>query len=115
MWYPAAVLLFVLMQTPNYSAEGLKALDGANYAVAVEQFSKAVAADPKDYTAQMQYDLTFFPASEAVAERCTEKSIMYTPLILGGVIANQVKRILAGNTVKPAITMSMKEYQIVFM
>ena len=40
MWYPAAALLFVLMQTPDYSAEGLKALDGANYAVALEQFSK---------------------------------------------------------------------------
>ena len=38
MWYPAAVLLFVLVQAPDYSAEGLKALDGANYAVAVEQF-----------------------------------------------------------------------------
>ena len=57
MWYPAAVLLFVLMQTPNYSAEGLKALDGANYAVAVEQFSKAVAADPKDYAAHFNLAL----------------------------------------------------------
>jgi molybdopterin/thiamine biosynthesis adenylyltransferase len=82
--------------------------------MAAEQFS-VYTVDPKNYTDQMRYEQTFFPASEAVAERCTEKSIMYTPLILGGVIANQVKRILAGNTVKPAITMSMKEYQIVFM
>lgn len=82
--------------------------------MAAEQFS-VYTINPQIYTEQKGYELTFFPASEAVAERCTEKSIMYTPLILGGVIANQVKRILAGNTVKPAITMSMKEYQIVFM
>ena len=82
--------------------------------MAAEQFS-VYTVDPKDFLQQKKYEQTFFPASEAVAERCTEKSIMYTPLILGGVIANQVKRILAGNTVKPAITMSMKEYQIVFM
>jgi tetratricopeptide (TPR) repeat protein len=57
MWYPAAVLLFALMQTPDYSAEGLKALDGGNYAAAVEQLSKAVAADPKDYAAHFNLAL----------------------------------------------------------
>lgn len=57
MWYPAAVLLLALMQTPDYSAEGLKALDGANYAAAVEQLSKAVAADRKDYAAHFNLAL----------------------------------------------------------
>jgi tetratricopeptide (TPR) repeat protein len=57
MWYPAAVLLVALMQTPDYSAEGVKALDGGNYAGAVEQLSKAVAADPKDYAAHFNLAL----------------------------------------------------------
>jgi Tfp pilus assembly protein PilF len=57
MWVPAAVLLLALMQTPDYSAEGLNALDGGNYAAAVEQLSKAVAADPKDYTAHFNLAL----------------------------------------------------------
>ncbi len=57
MWYPAAVLLLALLQTPDYSAEGLKALDAGNYTAAVEQLSKAVAADPQDYAANFNLAL----------------------------------------------------------
>ena len=59
MWVPAAVLLFALMQTPDYFTEGLKSLDGGNYAAAVEQLSKAVAAAPKDYAAQFNLALAY--------------------------------------------------------
>ena len=49
MWAFAAFLFF--LQAPDYSAEGLKALDAAKYDQAAEWFGKAVAADPKDYSA----------------------------------------------------------------
>lgn len=41
--------LLVAAQTPDHNAAGLKALDERNYELAVQHFSKAVAADPKDY------------------------------------------------------------------
>ena len=47
--YPAiALVLFLAFQT-NFAEQGLKALDEKRYAVAVESFTQAVAADPKDY------------------------------------------------------------------
>ena len=44
MLVAAACLL--LLQTPDFSAEGLKALEGGKYDAAADAFSKAVAADP---------------------------------------------------------------------
>jgi tetratricopeptide (TPR) repeat protein len=57
MW----VLLFValLAQAPDYVAEGLKALDAGNSAAAVESFTKAVAADPADYSAHFNLALAY--------------------------------------------------------
>jgi tetratricopeptide (TPR) repeat protein len=49
----------VLAQAPDYAAEGGKALDAKNYAAAVELFTKAVAADPKDYTAHFNLALSY--------------------------------------------------------
>jgi Tfp pilus assembly protein PilF len=46
----AAVFLF-LLQTPDYDAEGSKALDAGKYEAAADSFTKAIAADPKDYYA----------------------------------------------------------------
>jgi tetratricopeptide (TPR) repeat protein len=57
MWAFAAVLLF--LQTPDYTAEGLKALDAAKYDQATELFGKAVAADPKDYAAHFNLALAY--------------------------------------------------------
>jgi tetratricopeptide (TPR) repeat protein len=49
MWAIAAA--FLLLQTTDYSEEGLKALEAGQYQAAAEAFTKAVAADPKDYVA----------------------------------------------------------------
>jgi tetratricopeptide (TPR) repeat protein len=57
MWVLAAVLLF--LQSPDYSAEGLQALDAAKYDRAAELFGKAVAADPKDYAAHFHLALSY--------------------------------------------------------
>ncbi len=57
MWAFAAFLFF--LQAPDYSAEGLKALDAAKYDQAAEWFGKAVAADPKDYSAHFNLALAY--------------------------------------------------------
>lgn len=57
MWALAAVLFF--LQTPDYTAEGVKALDAAKYDRAAELFAKAVAADPKDYAAHFHLALSY--------------------------------------------------------
>jgi len=62
MW----VILFValLAQAPDYVAEGLKALDAGNPGVAVESFTKAVAADPADYSAHFNLALAYSMSSK---------------------------------------------------
>ena len=46
MWALAAALL--LLQAPDFNADGRKALEARNYEAAVQSFAKAVEADPKD-------------------------------------------------------------------
>jgi len=57
MWAVAAVLLF--LETPDYSAEGMRALDSGKYEQAAALFGKAVAADPKDYAAHFNLALSY--------------------------------------------------------
>jgi tetratricopeptide (TPR) repeat protein len=57
MW---PILLFAfLAQAPNYVSEGLKALDAGNSSAAVDAFSKAVSADPADYSAHFNLGLAY--------------------------------------------------------
>jgi tetratricopeptide (TPR) repeat protein len=56
MWVP---VLLLLLQTTDFSAEGLKALEARNYQAAAEAFGKAAAADPKDYYAHFHLGLSF--------------------------------------------------------
>jgi len=44
---------------PDYSAEGVQALEAQKYDAAVEAFSKAIAADPKDYFAHFNLGLAY--------------------------------------------------------
>lgn len=52
-----ALVLFVSLASEDFNAEGRKALEAQNYTLAVEQFTKAVAADEKDYTARFHLAL----------------------------------------------------------
>lgn len=54
----AAVLLFFL-QTPDYSADGAKALEEGKYEAAAQSFSQAVAADPQDYYAHFNLAMAY--------------------------------------------------------
>jgi tetratricopeptide (TPR) repeat protein len=54
-------ILFValLVQAPDFLAEGLKALDAGKPEAALESFAKAVAADPADYSAHFNLALAY--------------------------------------------------------
>lgn len=52
-------LALLLAQATDFQSEGLKALDAQKYGQAAEFFSKAVAADPKDYAAHFHLALAF--------------------------------------------------------
>jgi tetratricopeptide (TPR) repeat protein len=43
----------------EYQADGIKALDAKNYVLALDLFSKAVTADPKDYAAHFHLALSY--------------------------------------------------------
>lgn len=57
MWAIAAALFF--LQTADFNAEGMKALDEGKYEAAVQSFSRAIAADPKDYFAHFNLGLAY--------------------------------------------------------
>lgn len=56
MWL---LLVALLAQSADFSAEGTKALDAKDYAAAVDFFTKAAASDPKDYGAQFNLALSY--------------------------------------------------------
>src|SRR5947199_5888425 len=58
MWWAAALLLFAALDSSDVSL-GLKALDEKRYAAAIESFTKAIAADPKDYAAHFNLALAY--------------------------------------------------------
>jgi tetratricopeptide (TPR) repeat protein len=58
MWSLATALLLTLIQAPpDYVAQGMKALEAQKYAEAAGDFTKAIAADPKDYAAHFHLAL----------------------------------------------------------
>ena len=56
MWF---LLLAFLAQSADFQADGLKALDANKFEDAAALFSKAVAADPKDYGAHFNLGLAY--------------------------------------------------------
>src|SRR6476646_2140952 len=58
MWAILATFL-LLQQAPDLTADGLKALDDGKYDVAAGLFTKAVEADPKDYSAHFNLALAY--------------------------------------------------------
>jgi tetratricopeptide (TPR) repeat protein len=57
MWSQVALFLLLLLQSPDFSAEGIKALEAQKYNEAAQLFAKAVEADPKDYAAHFHLAL----------------------------------------------------------
>lgn len=69
--------------------------------------------DPKSAADHKMYEQTWFEENQATAPRCTAKSIMYTPFILGGFTANQVKKVLTNEPLERYICFGMKYNQLV--
>jgi tetratricopeptide (TPR) repeat protein len=70
MWPAAAALFFLALQSGDVSV-GLKALDEKRYDAAVESFTRAITADPKDYAAHFNLALAYSlldKNAQAVAE-----------------------------------------------
>ena len=59
MGFLAMLLLLYVPQNTDFSAEGLKALEANKYEEAAQLLSKAVEADPKDYSAQFNLALAY--------------------------------------------------------
>lgn len=55
----AELALFLFLQAPDYTAEGMKALDDHRYDAAVQSFQKAIEADAKDYGAHFNLALAY--------------------------------------------------------
>jgi tetratricopeptide (TPR) repeat protein len=53
----AATVLLFLLQSPDFNEEGRKALEAQKYEEAAADFTKAIAADPADYTAHFHLAL----------------------------------------------------------
>ena len=69
MWLTTAALLF--WQAANPASEGLKALEESRYEAAVQAFTKAIEADPADYSAHFNLGLAYSfleKDSEGIAE-----------------------------------------------
>ena len=58
MW-PTALLVLLLAFQNNYYEQGLKALDQNQYQVAVDDFLKAIEAEPQDYTLRFNLALAY--------------------------------------------------------
>jgi tetratricopeptide (TPR) repeat protein len=54
---PLAAIIVLAAFQPNYYQDGLKALDAQQYQAAADDFTKALVADPKDFTAH--FNLAF--------------------------------------------------------
>lgn len=94
MWF-AALLLFV---QADYTSDGMKALEESRFADAVVAFTKAIAADPKDYFAHFNLAMahTFLRQDdEAVAEYRKTLEIkprLYEAELNGGIVLMRQKK-----------------------
>jgi tetratricopeptide (TPR) repeat protein len=59
MGWLVAALLLVLLQSTDFNADGVKALEANDYEAAAQQFTKAVEADPDDYSAHFHLALAY--------------------------------------------------------
>ncbi len=70
------------------------------------------AMSPNDEKDQGSYEKTLYSDEEAVPERCTMKSVMFTPLLLSGFIAKTVKDLVTGNPYLRVAQLGIKDNQM---
>jgi len=113
----AAGLLLFFLQTPDYDAEGAKALEDGKYDAAAASFTKAIAADPQDYYAHFNLAMAYTFLSkdaDALAEyrRTLEvKPGLYEAELNGGILLLRQKNPAdALPLLEDAATQRPKEY-----
>jgi len=95
MWALLVALFF--LQSTDFSSEGMHALEAGKYDAAVEAFTKAIAADPKDYTAHFNLALAYtflHKDAEGIAEyrKTLElKPGLYEAQLNGGILLMRQK------------------------
>ena len=63
---------------------------------------------PMDFYQCREYEKSLYPSSEALQERCTAKTIMYTVLSIASLLANQVKKFLVGDMLHQELLFDLK-------
>lgn len=66
------------------------------------------SVNPNDLFECRRYEAHLYPSSEALQERCTAKTILYTVLSIASLIANQVKKYLSGEGLNQELIFDMK-------
>jgi tetratricopeptide (TPR) repeat protein len=118
MWAAATGLVLFLLQSPDFNEEGRKALEARKYDEAAQDFGKAIAADPTDYTAHFHLALAQSMLQkdvEAIAEY--KKVIELKPdlyeaqLNLGILLLRQKQAEAAVPYLQQAVDKKPKEYR----
>jgi hypothetical protein len=66
------------------------------------------SVNPCDIYQSREYEQNLYPSSEALQERCTAKTIMYTVLSIASLLANQVKKFLVNDNLHRELILDLK-------
>ncbi|HSV94540.1 MAG TPA: ThiF family adenylyltransferase [Spirochaetia bacterium] len=80
--------------------------------MAAEVF-RVYTLDPNDLDMVEAYEKTLYSDQEAVVQPCTQKSIIYTAMVIGGIMAGQLKKWLVGEQYYFLINMDLKNMLLV--
>ena len=72
------------------------------------QVIQVYTANPGDPSSLKAYEATLIDETEALQDRCTARSIIYTVLPVAALICRQVATFANGDWVEPAITLDLK-------
>lgn len=117
MFPTIALVLFLAFQT-NLAEQGMKALDDKHYTDAIDSFTKAIAADPKDYSLHFNLALAYSLAgknADAIPEY--KKTLELKPdlyqaeLNLGISLLREKQPAEAAQYLTTAATQNPKEYR----
>jgi hypothetical protein len=74
---------------------------------------RVFSVNPIDHFQCSKYEQNLYPSTEALQERCTAKTIMYTVLSLASLLANQVKKFLVGDELKRELLFDLKTVTLI--
>lgn len=118
MWFVAVLAAFF---APDFAADGMKALEEQRYEAAIQSFTKAAEADPKDYSAWFHIGL-----AQSLLNRDAEAVTSYKKVLelkpglyeaqlnLGLVLLNSNKPDEAATYLEEAAKQKPKEYRPVY-